>query len=192
MDHTSRLPRHPGHWARLASLIAMTGLLAVGATSPAGATPDPAFPVSGSVTGLAPGASVPLVVSITNPFGISIVVQRVGAVASDASPLCTTDFLVIEGTRGELLIPPGKTATDALVASLTPSAPDACQGAVFPLSYDGRAVEAVPTPGPAPTALAVTGTSAIPPVVVALVLLFLGTTIVAANRRRRARIATAP
>jgi len=190
MERPSCSPRRPGPWARLAALPAMTCLLLVGANGPASAAPDPTFPVAGSVMGLTPGGSAPLVVSITNPFGVPIVVQHVGAVASDATPLCTTDFLVIDDTRGELLIPSGATATATLVATLTPSAPNACQDAAFPLSYEGHAVDAptATTPHQASTAFAFTGTSAIPPVVAGLILLVVGTAIVTANRGRRAPI----
>lgn len=100
------------------------------------------FSISGGVNGLYPGASLPLVLTITNPAAFPIVVTSVStSVGSPAATGCASTNLTVTQFSGRLSVPARSAATLTLTATLSHAAPDACQGAVFPLTYSGTAVK---------------------------------------------------
>ncbi len=143
-------------------LLALTGvgLLSVGASSLAGssAAPKPKppttsqsngqanghedFVVSGHVEELRPGGTRPMVLTVRNPNSVAIRVTSLTVTAGSA-PGCPASTLTLPQWTGSLLVPKKNgTATLTVNVHLKPSAPDACQGARWPLTYGGRAVKA--------------------------------------------------
>jgi hypothetical protein len=99
------------------------------------------FSISGSVTGLYPGAARPLVLTVTNPFPFAITVTSIKSKISNASTLCAATYLTVSSFSGRVGLPAHQTAHVSVVASMLHSAPDACQGANFPLHYAGLATK---------------------------------------------------
>ena len=131
-------------------LLALTGVgvLTVGALSMVGATPPPNanahrhFVVSGRVEGLRPGATRPLALTVENPNSVPIRVTSITVAAGAAGPGCPGSSLVLPRWTGSLAVPKRGTASLSVDVRLLGGAPDACQGAVWPLTYGGTAVKA--------------------------------------------------
>lgn len=100
------------------------------------------FTISGSVTGLYPGATLPLVLTISNQEAFPISVTSVSTSVGSPSAGCAASNLTVTQFAGSLTVPAKGTATLTLMASLSHDTPDACQGVVFPLQYSGMAVKA--------------------------------------------------
>jgi len=117
-----------------------------GSTLPAGppgapVQPSTSFTISGGATGLYPGRTSPLVLTMHNPRPAAIVVTSVTTTAHDASSTCPASNLTVAAFSGQLLVPAGGSAQTSVPVSMALSAPDACIGAAFPLSYSGTATE---------------------------------------------------
>src|SRR5215472_9199147 len=99
------------------------------------------FTISGGVSGLYPGSSLPLKLTITNPQQFTIDVTSVTTTVGAVSAGCAATLLSVTPFAGNLLVPAQGKATLVVQAALDHSAPDACQGAVFPLIHSGSAVK---------------------------------------------------
>lgn len=99
-----------------------------------------AFGISGSVSGLYPGASLPLTLTITNREPFLIVVTSISTSVGKPKAGCDATNLGVTQFTGELRVPSGGAAQLTVTATLAHAAPDACQGAVFPLRYAGTAL----------------------------------------------------
>jgi hypothetical protein len=97
------------------------------------------FSIAGKVAGLFPGNSRPLVVTVKNPYPFEIVVTSITTTVKQPSAACIGSNLGVGGFSGHLLVPAFGTAKTTVVAALAQSAPDACIGAIFPLTYNGFA-----------------------------------------------------
>jgi hypothetical protein len=142
------------------ALLAMigVGLLSYGAGSFAGssAAPKPKaaapgngqanghrdFVVSGQVENLRPGGSRPMVLTVRNPNSVGIRVTSLTVRAGAASAACQASSLTLPQWTGSLVVPKNGTATLTVNVALKSTAPDACQGARWPLTYGGTAVKA--------------------------------------------------
>ena len=100
------------------------------------------FVVSGQVEDLRPGGSRPMVLTVRNPNSVGIRVTSLTMRAGNASTACQTSSLTLPQWTGSLVVPKNGTGTLTVQVSLKPSAPDACQGAQWPLTYGGTAVKA--------------------------------------------------
>jgi hypothetical protein len=100
------------------------------------------FAISGHVTGLYPGAVLPLKVTVSNPWHFGIIVTSISASVGPGRPGCAAANLKVSPFTGELKLGAGQTGYATLEVTLAHAAPDACQGAVFPLSYRGVARKA--------------------------------------------------
>jgi hypothetical protein len=100
------------------------------------------FRISGSIGGLYPGDSAPLILTITNPQHFAIVVTSISTAVGDATASCPAQNLAVGGFSGQLDVPAGGSVNVSVPASLAHGAPDGCQGAVFPLTYGGMAHKA--------------------------------------------------
>ena len=99
--------------------------------------------ITGSVSGLYPGATSPLPLTVTNAATTPVTVTSVTTTVANASTLCTKKNLhVTKYTHGALVVPAGGHAVVTVQATLVTAAGNACQGAVFRLTYHGKA-----TPG---------------------------------------------
>jgi hypothetical protein len=142
------------------------------------------FAIAGEVDGLYPGATATLDARLTNPYPFAIRVISATATAQDASVACPASMLVIGDAQAEVEIPARASGSVPLAVRMVRSAPDACQGAIWPLEFTGTAV------GPDTTELP--GTSMLHPrnlpVLLAIGAALIGAGLVALGRRHhRAR-----
>lgn len=105
------------------------------------------FGIAGSVTGLVPGTTTPLVVTITNPNGYAIDLESVTTSVGSPGGGCPTGSLVVapytRSPSGPAVTAPGKGTTTLTlqahyVDSLTADQ-SGCRGATFPLTFTGTA-----------------------------------------------------
>jgi hypothetical protein len=104
------------------------------------AEPPPGrFTIGGSVGGLFPGASKQLVLHVANPQHFAIVVTRIQTTVESPSQSCSGSYFTVPAFAGQLRVPAEGHAEVTVTVTLSHAAPDACQGAVFPLRYSGSA-----------------------------------------------------
>jgi len=100
------------------------------------------FSISGRVSGLYPGAVLPLTLTVSNSRSFPIDVTSISAAVGAPGGGCAASNLTVTSFSGQLFVP-GKGARHAVVqVTLRHAAPNHCQGAVFPLTYSGTAVKA--------------------------------------------------
>lgn len=114
-------------------------LVGFGGSGVTHASPRPAFTIDGDVDGLYPGASSQLQLSVTNNEPFAIVVVSIMTSVSDATSTCPASNLAVGSFIGHLSLRAGEQAVTTVAAVLRHGAPDACQGATFPLQYTGSA-----------------------------------------------------
>jgi len=112
-------------------------------------SPDPAragakrhslVSLSGSATGLFPGASVPLPVKVRNRGARPLVITRIQVLAGAPGAACAgSNLRVAIPKRSGLRLGAHASATTTLSLQMLQSAPDACQGATIPLRFKARA-----------------------------------------------------
>jgi hypothetical protein len=108
-------------------------------TAPDGATELAArqFAIAGSVAGLYPGRSLPLVLTVSNSRSYAITVTSIRTVVLNASSLCTASNVKVTKFVGKLYVRAKKTAKATVTVSMAHAAVNACQGARFPFHYAG-------------------------------------------------------
>jgi hypothetical protein len=99
----------------------------------------------GHVTGLYPGRHRPVWVHVRNPFDRRARVRWIHTRVIDAGPGCSDDELAPRRSRGlrqlksghwhHVRIPPYQTRRARVRLRMRARAPDACQGATFPLRF---------------------------------------------------------
>lgn len=124
-----------------------SGTSTLHATAPSGvptgaASPKPGFRISGSVGGLYPGDSAPLMLTVTNPQQFAIVVTSIATTAGSPNPGCVAGYLTVAGFSGQLTVAAQGSGQISVPVTLSHAAPNACQGAIFPLTYSGSAHKA--------------------------------------------------
>jgi hypothetical protein len=95
------------------------------------------FKISGKLTGLYPGATRELVLVVHNPQMFPIVVTSITTTVASPSAGCQASNLVVTAFSGELPLRARTSAEVSVPVLMRHVAPDACQGAVFPLTYSG-------------------------------------------------------
>jgi hypothetical protein len=105
------------------------------------AAKDGSFRIAGSVGGLYPGLTKPLKLTVSNPQHFAIVVTSVTVAVGDASQGCKAGNIAVTDFSGRRRVGAKDSARVTLQITLVHEAPDACQGALFPLRYSGRAVK---------------------------------------------------
>ena len=100
------------------------------------------FVVSGDVEGLAPGVTRTLFLKLSNPNNGDISVQSLTVAVGDSSKTCTGANVRVGALTGPVFVPGRGTAQVTLPVTMLGTAPGACQGATFPLTYGGSAVKA--------------------------------------------------
>jgi hypothetical protein len=142
--------REPSFGLALLAVLVVAALLSAAVAravlrDPAERAKAATFSIDGSARNLYPGKQMPLRLTITNPNRRPIEVTSIGVrVGSDvAKPGCPpSDFVRATSLRSAFRVPARSKKRVALKIVLLPSAPDACQGAIFPLRFVGRAVQA--------------------------------------------------
>jgi hypothetical protein len=118
---------------------------APGATRAPGAavprTTTPTFTIAGKVSGLFPGKTLPLVLTLGNPNKLTITVTTVTTAVENATSTCVATNVSVTGFSGHLAIPAGKTRTVTAKVTMKTSAPNSCEGKSFPFHYTGSATE---------------------------------------------------
>lgn len=156
---------------------------------PTGATAHAArdFTLSADFVGLYPDADVDIPVTVHNPQTYPIAVQSASVTIGDASPTCTNANVTAQSFSGDVHVPAGDDATFPLRMHMLASAPDACQGASFPLTFTATGASLT---GSATTnthsntgGFAFTGTNPLPLAIAGATALTIGTLLV--RRRRR-------
>jgi hypothetical protein len=97
--------------------------------------------LSGRVQGLFPGASKRMRVIVRNPTRVRIVLMRVRARAQDVVG-CPGSHVRIRPFRGKRPVPPRGRIVIRMRVRLSPTAPDACQGARWPVRFRARGMVA--------------------------------------------------
>ena len=133
---------------RVAAALVVAALAAAGAAQLAtaakgggggggGPKPSTAKPlvVSGFVEGLYPGATSTLQVAVTNDNNVAIAVASVRVDASDAGPECPASVLTFTPPPAGQVIAAAASANVPVTVTMASDAPDACQGATFPLRH---------------------------------------------------------
>jgi hypothetical protein len=128
--------------ASYADTLVLSGNGTAGAPVTTSAAAPGSFRISGSVAGLYPGAQLPLVLTVTNPEHFAIVVSSLSVTVGAAMPGCGAANLTATSFARSLHVPALGTAAVSVQVTLAHSAPNACQGAVFPLHYTGLAGKA--------------------------------------------------
>jgi hypothetical protein len=105
--------------------------------------PEPgSFTITGDVPVLFPGATAELTLTVQNRNYQAITVSRLTVASTGVDAQHTgCDPLVVSspGFSGSLSVASMSTATTDVPISMSASAPDACQGATFTLTYGGSA-----------------------------------------------------
>ncbi len=99
------------------------------------------FSIQGAVTGLAPGATRPLVLTIDNPNSQAIRVQTLSVQVAAANASCPGSAVSV-GAFTPLTVEGRSTATTTVDVHLADSVANACSAATWTLSYSGTAVKA--------------------------------------------------
>jgi len=121
----------------LLALVAFAGVR-VGARSHPAPPLQPAVALSGHLAGLYPGAAKSFRVSVVNRSRRRWVVRLVKAVPDAPNRRCPAENLKLTSYRGALELPPRARRSVSLRATMRPHVPDACQGALFPLTFRAR------------------------------------------------------
>lgn len=95
------------------------------------------FSIAGRAVGLYPGATLPLVLSVTNPQSFSITVTSISTAVTGGTARCRDDEIAVSPFAGELVVPQSGSASTTVSVAMTHSAPNGCQGATFTFEYSG-------------------------------------------------------
>ncbi len=104
----------------------------------ASAAPVTSFSLSADFVGLFPGADLGAPVTARNPQPYALIVKTASVSISDAGPGCAASNVTVQSFSGDVTVPAGGSATIPVRIQMSPSAPDACQGATFPLQFQAR------------------------------------------------------
>jgi hypothetical protein len=169
------------------TLLLAAALLAI----PPAAAADQQFTLGASVDGLYPNANLEAPVTVHNPLDYPIAVHAAEVVVGDASAECPASNLVAGSFAGDVVIAAGGTAAIPIRLQMVSSAPNACQGVTFPLTFvaSGEPAPATPTAdpgtGPDPGAeFAFTGSGTLDLLIGGLATIAFGLAITIAVRRR--------
>ena len=111
----------------VASVVTLTATVAHAA--------DTQFTLTTSYTGLYPDADVTVPVTVHNPKTYDLAVHTAAVQVGDASPGCAAGYLEASSFSGDVVIPAHGDTTIPIRMHMLASAPDACQGATFPLRF---------------------------------------------------------
>jgi hypothetical protein len=100
--------------------------------------PTPKIQVRGHVRGLYPGAHKEMRVQVRNGLPQQVSLVSVRARVSDASPTCKRQNLSVKRFRGNKPIRAYSNTKVHVQVTMKSIAPDACQGARFPIKFKAR------------------------------------------------------
>ncbi len=149
------------------------------------------FVLSADLSGLYPNVDADFPVSVTNPADFAIAVQSASVAIGDANPSCTATYLTARSFSGDVVVPAHGSATFPIHLHMAGSAPDACQGATFPLTFTATGSPLGGAPGGGPVngsghGFAFTGADSVALVVIGFGAL--GTGLLLLRRRRAGEV----
>jgi hypothetical protein len=97
------------------------------------------FSISGSVEGLFPGETAPLVLTVTNPQTFSLTVTSIATTVKTSNSSCPSTYVKVTVFDGHLHVASGTSAQTTVLVTMKHGAPDACEGTHFPFRYAGLA-----------------------------------------------------
>jgi hypothetical protein len=93
------------------------------------------FELQAHVSGLFPGATIVEPVQVHNPQDYPVTVVSTEVLIADASAGCTASNLDASAVGGDVEVAAGSDAAVPVAFHMAADAPDACQGATFPLTF---------------------------------------------------------
>lgn len=144
---------------RLAAVCLLVGVVLASATTPAHAA-DPQFTLTAGYQGLYPDARVAVPVTVHNPQSFPIEVSTASATVGDARSDCPSRYVSVTTFAGRVRVPAYGTSIVPMQFHMLASAPDACQGAVFPLTFRASGAPASDSAGSGAGGFAFTGSGA--------------------------------
>lgn len=167
-------------------LVPLAALALTVATAPPAAAADQQFTLTADYVGLYPNADLLAPVSVHNPLDYAIAVHTADVAVGGASPTCPASNLVASSFSGDVTVPAGGDATIPIRMQMPASAPDTCQGAVFPLTFHatGEPVSTGRGAGTGTSGFAFTGSDTASLTLLGTTACALGALIVVATRRR--------
>jgi hypothetical protein len=97
--------------------------------------------VTGSATGLYPGAGRPLALTFTNPNNQAVNVTGFTVTPTAASSQCPASLVTATGFT-PMTIAKNSSATQTMTLHLAPTATNACRNKTWGLTYSGTAAQA--------------------------------------------------
>jgi hypothetical protein len=101
-----------------------------------------AFTIAGSTSGLFPGATLPLVLTVSNLQKVAITVTTITTTVGAASASCGASNVKVTSYTGKLFVTAGGKAKATVHVTMAHGAPGACQNKTFSFVYAGLATEA--------------------------------------------------
>ena len=105
-----------------------------------GRSGQPSFEISGRVSGFYPGASIALVLTLSNPNSFAISVTSLEVDVRSPGSGCGPANLEVGPFYGPVAVPGKDSAITEISVRMVENPDDACQGVTFPLVYRGAAV----------------------------------------------------
>ena len=160
----------------VASVVTLTATVAGAA--------DTQFTLTTNYTGLYPDADVTVPVTVHNPLAYDLAVHTANVGVGDASSGCGAGYLEASSFSGDVVVPAHGDATIPIRMHMLASAPDACQGATFPLRFIGSGAPVGVQPSGDSSGFAFTGADSSITTLVGVGALATGLVLVFARRRR--------
>jgi hypothetical protein len=100
------------------------------------------YTISGTATGLYPGAARPLVLTFTNATTYANSVATFGVSVTPPNPACTAANVRVDALPPNVVVPANGSTTRTVLVRMSNDSPNACKDATFGLTYSGTAVKA--------------------------------------------------
>ncbi len=127
----------------VAATCCLTAALVAGTMLSAGAlnttAPDNTFTLSADAEGLFPGANLTVALTAHNPQAYALVVKAAAVTVGDATPQCSAANVSAQSFAGDVTVAAHSSAIIPIQMQMSMAAPDACQGATFPLVLEATA-----------------------------------------------------
>jgi LPXTG-motif cell wall-anchored protein len=162
----------------VASVVTLTATVAGAA--------DTQFTLTTNYTGLYPDADVTVPVTVHNPMAYDLAVHTAAVEVGNANPGCTAGYLEASSFSGDVVAPAHADTTIPIRMHMLASAPDACQGATFPLSFTASGSPVGVQPPDGSSGFAFTGSDSWITTLVGVGALTSGLVLLFARRRRPA------
>lgn len=155
------------------------------ALSASAAHADEQFTLTASYSGLFPNADVSVPVTVHNPVAYDLAVHTADVTVGDARPGCGSEYLEAFSYSGDVVAPAHGDAVIRVRMHMLATAPDACQGATFPLTFTATGAPTGAIPADAGSSgFAFTGGDVASSVTVGTAALLLGLALLFGRRRR--------